>query len=252
MITVKKEKDIAELRVSGRILGAVLRELARMAVPGISLSKLDERARGLIREAGARPAFLGYRPEGEGSPFPGAICASLNDTVVHGIPGKQKLKEGDVLSIDLGVDYRGYFTDAAVTVGVGKISETARRLITTAQDALREAIALCRPGNQLGDIGNAISETARRAGFSVVRGLTGHGVGFELHEDPTVFNYGKRGQGIELKKGYVLALEPMFSAGSGDIIQKDDESFATKDHSIAAHAEHTVLITDGDPEVLTL
>ncbi|MDO8557373.1 MAG: type I methionyl aminopeptidase [Candidatus Jorgensenbacteria bacterium] len=252
MVTIKKEKDIAGLRVSGKILASVLRALKDLAKEGVALIDLEMKARELIRAAGAKPAFLGYMPDGSDKPFPAAICASLNETVVHGIPTKRILKSGDVFKIDLGVNYRGYFTDAAVTVGIGKITGEARELIRATEEALRNAIKACRAGNHIGDIGFEIEKETKRRGFKVIRGLTGHGVGFAVHEDPTVYNYGRKGEGLVLKPGLVLALEPMLSAGSSDVIQNDDESFATQDGSLTAHFEHTVLITYGEPEILTL
>lgn len=252
MVKIKSEKDIPALRTSGKILASVLRAIRDSSKEGISLISLEMKARELIHSAGAKPAFLGYMPDGGTKPFPTAICASVNETIVHGIPTERILKSGDVFKIDLGVNYNGYFTDAAVTVGVGKISEEARKLIRATEESLRNAIKACRSGNHIGDIGFEIEKEAKRRGFKVVRGLTGHGVGFEVHEDPTVYNYGRKGEGMVLKSGLVLALEPMLSAGSSEIIQNKDESFATKDGSLSAHFEHTVLITEGEPEILTL
>lgn len=252
MVTIKNEKDIIALRVSGKILASVLRALKESTIEGVATIELDKKARMLIQNAGAIPAFLGYAPDEGSKPFPAAICASLNDVIVHGVPSKKPLKKGDILGIDLGVNYRGYFTDAAITIEIGEISQTARKLIQATEEALRRAIKACKRGNHLGDVGYEISETAKYYGFKIVKGLTGHGVGFAIHEDPTIYNQGKRGEGIILKSGYVLALEPMFSTGSGEITKNKDESFATRDGSLSAHAEHTILITDGEPEILTL
>ncbi len=194
---------------------------------------------------------MGYRPEGGARAFPSAICASLNDVVVHGVPSRRMLKNGDLLKIDIGVNYKGYITDGAVTVPVGTISKDAKRLVETTNTALKKAISECRSGKKLGDIGYAVESVARKGKCSVIRGLTGHGVGFELHEDPTVLNFGKKGTGMPLEEGLVLAIEPMLSLGSPDIIQLRDESYGTSDGSLSAHFEHTIAITENGPEVLT-
>ncbi len=251
MVRLKDTNDIKLMRVSGTILARTLRALAAMAQEGVTLSALDARAKKMIREAGAEPTFLGYTPEGAGKAYPAAICASVNETIVHGIPGKYALKDGDILSIDLGVTYEGRITDAAVTVGIGKISEEAKVLISVTRRALDAAIKECVSGKHLGDIGFAVESVAKKAKFHVIHGLTGHGVGFELHEDPSVYNYGTRGEGMKLVPGLVLAIEPMFSTGSAYATVKRDDSFVTKDGSLSAHFEHSVLITESGPEVLT-
>jgi len=250
MIKLKNENDLKFLRISGRILGAILKAIEKKIKEGVKLSYLDRYARELTEKAGAKPAFLGYRPEGASKPYPAAICASLNEVVVHGIPNDYVIKNGDLVKIDFGVNYKGYFTDAPITVGVGDISKDARRLINTTKESLKEAIKVCRSGMHLGDIGFVIENTVKKENFHVIRGLTGHGVGFELHEDPIVYNYGKKGSGIELKPGLVLALEPMVSVGSSLIVQKDDDSFVTADKSLSAHFEHTVAIVNGGSEIL--
>ena len=251
MIRLKTKDDIERLRKSGALLAGVLEEIKQNALPGVSLADLDRIAEEYIKKAGAKPAFLGYVPEGAQEPYPASLCASLNDVVVHGIPSAYTLREGDVLSIDLGVDLEGFITDAAITIGVGKIAREHQELITTAERALEAAITVCVPGNHLGDIGFAIENKVRTAGFSVVQGLTGHGVGFKLHEDPVVYNYGTQKTGLELQPGLVLALEPMISAGSGLIEEMKDGSFKTKDESVTAHVEHTVAVTNEGPVVLT-
>ena len=251
MIRLKTKDDIERLRKSGALLAGVLEEIKQNALPGVSLADLDRIAEEYIKKAGAKPAFLGYVPEGAQEPYPASLCASLNDVVVHGIPSAYTLREGDVLSIDLGVDLEGFITDAAITIGVGKIAKEHQKLITTTERALEAAITVCVPGNHLGDIGFAIENKVRTAGFSVVRGLTGHGVGFNLHEDPVVYNYGTQKTGLELRPGLVLALEPMISTGSGSVEEMKDGSFKTKDGSITAHVEHTVAVTNEGPVVLT-
>lgn len=251
MVRLKNKNDIKMLRQSGEILVYVLKTLAAETRPGVILRSLDARARQLIKERGAKPAFLGYKSNGAFRSYPAAICTSVNNQIVHGPPSDYILKNGDVLKIDLGIDYKSYFTDGAVTLGMGKISSQSAGLIKTVKGALEQAIGVCLPGNHLGDIGWAIERYVSARGFKVIRGLTGHGVGFSLHEEPTVYNYGEKGEGIELKPGMVLAIEPMISAGSPEIKQLADESYATKDGSLSAHFEKTVAITETDPEILT-
>lgn len=251
MMRLKTAKDLAMLRQSGRILASVLKILAAEAKPGVALRSLDYHARTLIQEKGAQPAFLGYKPNGAKQAYPAAICTSVNAQVVHGLPSDYILKDGDVLKIDLGVNYKGYFTDAALTVGVGKIAPPAQKLVTVTEAALAKAIEVCRPGRRIGDIGWTIENHVKKNKFAIVQGLTGHGVGFALHEEPTVHNYGRRGEGMELKPGLVLAIEPMVSVGSGETKQWPDESFAVKDGSLTAHFEKTVAVTEVGPEILT-
>lgn len=252
MISYKSDSDIKGLRESGKILVFVLLTLKEMAKEGIALSDLDKKARELLRQYGATPAFLNYKPEGAKKAFPASICTSLNEEVVHGLPDERILKNGDVLKIDLGVVFKGFITDAALTLGIGEISEQNKLLIETTELALKNAIDVAKNKNsKLGDIGWAIENTAEQNGFSVIEGLTGHGVGFKLHEDPVVYNYGERGSGLALKKGLVLAIEPMLSVGSPTVVARDDESFVTKDGSFTAHFEKTIAFTDNGVEILT-
>ncbi|MEK7512762.1 MAG: type I methionyl aminopeptidase [Patescibacteria group bacterium] len=251
MVRLKKERDLRLLRVSGRILAEMIEELSEMVREGTPLSALDARARTFIASRGATPTFLGYQPAGSDVAYPAAICTSVNDIIVHGLPTAYRLRSGDIVKIDAGVTYQGYITDAALTVAVLPVAPRVRRLITATQEALDRAIAECRPGNHLGDVGHAVSSTVRRSKFSVLRGLTGHGVGFSLHEDPTVYNFGKRREGMELVPGLVLAIEPMVGIGSPDIVQYPDNSYGTSDRSFSAHFEHTVVITGEGNEVLT-
>lgn len=250
-VLLKDENDIKLMRVSGKILANTLSELAQASKEGVQLSALDKLARKLITEAGATPTFLGYTPEGATKPYPAALCASVNETIVHGIPGNYILKNGDVFSLDLGVTYKGRVTDAALTVGIGKISEEAKTLIRVTEHSLLNAIAECVPGKHLGDIGWAVENTAKTANFRVIQGLTGHGVGFALHEDPSVFNYGTRGEGMKLVPGLVIAIEPMFAVSSPYAVAMRDGSYETKDGSLSAHFEHTIAITENGHEVLT-
>lgn len=251
MFKHKTKEDIERLKISGIILSRTLSKIVSYTEAGIKLSEIDEYARELLTRENARPVFLGYRPEGARKAYHAAICTSVNETIVHGFPGKYILKDGDIVSIDIGVEYEGYITDAATTIGIGKISKQAANLIAVTKESLEAAIRECVPGKRLGDIGNTIESYVKKSGFSVVEGLTGHGVGFELHEDPAVYNYGKKGTGMQIVEGLVIAIEPMVSAGSPEIAQMPDESYVTRDGSLSAHFEHTVAITENGVEVLT-
>lgn len=248
---IKSPEQIKMIRVAGKILANVAKKVKDLAKEGVSLKELDKFTKKLIQEAGAEPAFLGYQPYGAVKPFPASICASLNEVVVHGVPTDYKLKSGDLLKLDFGVTYRGFIADGAFTVGIGKISGEAKRLMEVTRHALTLGIKECKAGKTLGDIGWAINNYVTKHEFKVVKGLTGHGVGIELHEDPPVFNEGQKNTGLKLKPGMVLALEPMVSAGDPYLLQLPDDSYATRDKSLTAHFEHTVLITDREPEVLT-
>ncbi|MFH1188558.1 MAG: type I methionyl aminopeptidase [bacterium] len=248
---IKTEAEIEHIIHSGKILASVLREIKKKVQPGVSLIELDRQAENFICLQGARPAFLGYKPDGAEHPYPNTICASVNDVVVHGIPSGQVLHDGDIVTIDIGVNWRGGFSDAAITVPVGNVSQEAKRLLVITKDALSAGIQAARGGNTLGDIGYAIESTARRGHAYVIKGLTGHGVGLAVHEEPTVFNYGTPGAGMVLRSGMVLALEPMTSFGTSHVMQKRDDSYATIDGSISAHFEHTIIITDGESFVVT-
>lgn len=249
---LKTKDEIEKIRQAGKILAQVAKTILAQAEIGANLKSLDRLARELIIKAGGRPAFLNYQPYGADKPYAFSICTSLNDVVVHGTPKDYKLKDGDILKLDFGVDYQGYKADAAWTIGIGKISEQAQKLLRVTEKALFDGIKAANAGKHLGDIGNAISGTVKQHGFSVVDGLTGHGIGKELHEDPSVFNEGKKGSGPILKEGLVIAIEPMVSAGSPGIVQIKDESYATADGSLAAHFEHTIALTENGTEILTL
>lgn len=251
MVRLKNERDFEFLRVSGKILGDILNELSKTADIGVKLSELDKLARSLIKKTEARPAFLGYKSESAQKPYPAVICTSVNDQVVHGLPNDYILKSGDVLKIDLGINYKGYFTDAAVTVGIGIITTEVKKLISATREALTNGIYASKSGDYLGNIGWIIEKTAEKFGLSVIDGLTGHGTGFELHEDPIVYNYGQKKQGIKLVPGLVLAIEPMFSVGASKTEQQSDGTFITSDGSLSAHFEQTVVITKNEPEILT-
>ena len=251
VITRKTPAEIQILREGGRILAYVLRALSRKAKPGVTLRELNEVAGRMLREKGAEPSFRGYTPQPGLKSFPGAICTSLNSTVVHGIPKAKSLARGDVLSLDLGVRYKNLFTDAAVTLGVGELSPESRHLVEAARRALEAGIRQARIGNTTGDIGWAIERTAKRAGCAVIRELVGHGLGYAVHEPPYVPNFGSPKTGVKLMAGMVIAIEPMLSAGSGAVEMLADGSFVTKDRAPAAHFEHTVAITKRGPIILT-
>lgn len=248
---IKTPEQIKNIRESGKILGAVLRKLRNVALEGISLLELDDFAKREIIALGGKPAFLGYRPYGAKKAYPATLCTSVNDVIVHGIPTKYRLKIGDVVKLDLGVIYNKGITDAAITVPIGSVPKEISSLIETTQRALKEAIKFATTKHTLGDIGYEIERTVSAKNFHIVDGLTGHGVGTEIHEEPTVYNFGKPGGGMKLKEGMVLAIEPMTSPTTSKIVQLRDDSFATADGSMSAHFEHTVLITGGKPEILT-
>ena len=252
MSKIKSARDIELLAVSGHILKSVLDEVVKATKPGIKLSSLDQLAADLIASHGAKPSFLGYRPEGAKKAYPASITTSLDSVVVHGIPNNQTLKNGSVLKIDIGVNYKGYFTDAARTIVVGnKKTQAIKKLIKATEEALYAGIAEVWPGKRLGDIGFAISTVAQKYGVSVIAGLAGHGVGFAPHEDPLVLNIGRKGSGILIEEGMVLALEPMFSLGSSAVFELPDGSFQAVDNAITAHFEHTVVALSSGPKILT-
>ena len=248
---IKKPEEIKKIAAAGKILAVTAKKIIAEIRIGSSLKEIDERVKKLIIQSGGQPAFLGYHPYGAKKPYPNSICASINEVIVHGLPTNYKLKSGDLLKLDFGVIYDGYYADAAWTIGIGTISPIAQRLIATTRKALEIAIKECIPGKTLGDIGYAINSFVKKNKFKVLKGLTGHGIGKELHEEPTVFNDGRKGSGLKLKSGMVLAIEPMVSAGSDQIIQLPDDSYATSDGSISAHFEHTIVITDKEPLILT-
>jgi methionyl aminopeptidase len=251
MITLKTPEEIEIMAEGGRILGEVLRELRAAARAGITTKELDALAYKLIIGAHAVPAFLNYRPHGATRGYPATLCASVNDGIVHGLPSKRALQEGDVLKLDLGLRYKGFCSDAAITVGIGKISREANNLIKATEVALAAGIKEVKIGKTLGDVGYAIETIAQKNGCSVAEGLTGHGIGKALHEDPYVFNFGERGKGDVLKNGMVIAIEPMFTIGAGAIRELPDDSYVTMDGSLAAHFEHTIAITEKGPRILT-
>ena len=253
MITLKKEADLLYMRIAGKIVADVLDMIAAMVRPGISTGHIDEAAEELIRAAGATPAFKGYTVPGIPSPFPAAVCASVNEEIVHGIPSRKRiLLEGDILSIDVGACYSGYYGDAAFTYPVGAVSPERKKLLAETRQSLEMAIECARAGNTLRDIGHAVESWVTPRGYGLVRDYSGHGIGKHLHEPPQVPNYGRPGRGITLKPGMTIAIEPMVMAGKEDVVVGDNQWIViTADRSDAAHFERTVLIRDGEPEILT-
>jgi len=254
MITIKTNEDIDFLIEGGKRHAYILKELTALVVPGVSTLTLEEKARKLIKEGGDSAAFLNYQPDGARRKYPAALCVSVNEEIVHGIPNESPriLIEGDIVTLDLGLVHCGLITDCAVTVPVGTVSAEDARLIKAAEEALEAGIRAAQGGNHIGDIGFAIEQIARKYHLAGALGLSGHGVGYEVHEDPFVPNTGMPGTGALLKPGMVLAIEPMLVLGKGDIkLLKDGYTFITKDGKKAAHAEHTVVITDGNALVVT-
>jgi methionyl aminopeptidase len=246
-IIIKSEEEIAIVREAGRVVGQVLQILAREAKPGVKGKQLDALVRKEFASRGVKPTFLGYMG------YPASVCLSVNDEVVHGIPGDRELKDGDVLSIDLGATCKGFVGDAAITVGVGRISSEAERLVRTTERALYKGIEAARAGNPLGAVSHAIQTEVEAAGFSVVREYVGHGVGRAMHEDPQIPNFGPADRGPILREGMVLAIEPMVNAGGWRTKRHEDGwTVSTADRSLSAHFEHTIAVTDGEAEILTL
>lgn len=257
MINFYSSYDIKNIAISGKILAKILGILKKEAKIGTKLKSLDKLAYQLAQKNKVQPAFLGYLPSGAYQPYGASICASINDVIVHGLPSNYELQSGDILKIDFGIEFFdkssrvAFFSDAAITIGIGKISKQAKHLIKTTESALKKAIKIAKPGKTLGDIGWIIQKTAESNGLKVIKELTGHGIGRKLHEEPVIYNYGEKNKGIELKPGMVLAIEVMFAIGTEKIIQKPDESWATIDNSLSAHFEHTIAITETGCRILT-
>jgi methionyl aminopeptidase len=245
---VKQQTDTIEgVRAPARVVARVLRELGRAARPGVTTAELDALAEKLIREHGARPAFKGFRG------FPASICTSVNDEVVHGIPGPRALAEGDLVGVDVGAELNGWYADSARTFAVGTVSAEAGRLMRVTEEALERGIRQARAGNRVGDISHAVQSHVERHGYSVVRDLVGHGIGRAMHEEPSVPNHGPAGKGPRLVVGQVLAIEPMVNAGGHAVTTRDDGwTVATKDGGWSAHFEHTVAVGPDGPEILSV
>lgn len=252
MIIIKTENEIARLREGGPILARILREVARAAVAGVTTDQLDDLAYALIVDAGCTPAFLNYQPDGADRPYPASLITSVNSEVVHGIPGTYMLKEGDIIALDLGLNYQGVFLDHAISIGIGAISAKDKELLSVTEASLYEGINAIVPGATVGDIGYAIEQYVKPYKLGIVRDLSGHGVGRAIHEDPFIPNYGKKGKGDKLVPGMVIAIEPMLTRGSEQLVlMNDGYTLKTSDNSRSAHFEHTVLITETGFEILT-
>ncbi len=247
MIILKSPEEIEKMRSSNAIVSEILSELKEIVLPGARTIDLDRRAEEITRKKGAKPAFKGYR----GYPF--SLCTSLNSEVVHGMPSADKaLKEGDILSLDFGVYYQGYYGDAAVTLPVGRVPKTAGRLLEVTEQALYVGIRQARKGNRLGDISASVQQHVEAAGFSVVRDYVGHGIGKNLHEDPQIPNFGVKGRGLELKPGMVFAIEPMVNEGTYDVrVLSDGWTVVTEDGKLSAHFEHSIAVTEDGPVILS-
>ena len=247
MIVLKSEKEIVAIRKSSRIVAQILADLRNMIEPGVTTKDLDAFAEKKAREMGAIPAFKGYRG------YPACLCTSINEEIIHGIPSSRKLREGDILGLDFGVVYDGYYGDAAVTYPVGEVTLEASRLIEAAEKAFFKGFEKIQEGNRISDISHAIQNSVEAQGFSVIRAFVGHGIGISLHEEPQIPNFGPPGRGPKIKRGLVLAIEPMIAAGDWNIKIKDDNWTAiTKDRSLSAHYEHTVALTQEGAEILSI
>lgn len=244
MIKIKNQKEVDIIREGSKILADILLKLKDKVIPGVTTAELNMLAESMIFDCGGIPSFKGY------GGFPAAICTSINEEIVHGVPSDKRLQDGDILSIDIGLFYKGFHSDTAITVAVGEVTPEIVRLIRVTKKALKRGLKKVRPGNTFGDIGNTIQRYVESQGFTVIEGLCGHGIGRELHEEPEVLNTGKRRSGPEIKKGMVFCIEPMVSNGGAEI-EKVGLTFKTKDNSLSAHFEHTVAVTDEGFEVLT-
>jgi len=250
MIFLKTEEEIQIMKEAGKRLAEVLNILKKETKEGIKTKYLDDLAYKLIKERDSEPAFLNYKVYGR-PPFPASLCVSVNEIIVHGIPSDYKIKNGDLVKLDIGLKYKGYYADMAYTVGVGEISDEDKKLISAVEEAFFNALKYVYPGNTLGDVGWAISNTAKKYGVSVADKLIGHGIGKNLHEEPQVLNVGLRGHDLEIEEGMVLAIEPMFVLGDGRVVELKDGSFKSKDNSKTAHFEHTVAVLKKGPMILT-
>lgn len=250
-IAIRSRREIDQMRDIGRRTAEILLELREHARPGVTTGQLDEIAAKGLEKRGLNSPFLGYAPGGV-APYPAVLCASVNEEIVHGIPGSRELREGDIISLDFGVEYKGWHGDSAVTIAVGSIDSDAENLLETTHDAMNKGIEQMVPGNRLSDIGHAVEKRALTEGYGVVHQFVGHGIGREMHEPPQVPNYGRPGRGPRLRAGMIFAIEPMVNIGSDKAkVLKDEWTAVTVDGSLSAHFEHTVLITDNGPEVLT-
>ena len=247
MVYTRSREEIERIRAAAQIVAMTLREVGRAVRPGVTTAELDQLAESIIRDHGGRPAFKGYRG------FPASICPSVNEEVVHGLPGPRELREGDLVGVDVGVDLQGFYGDAALTFPVGTVSDEAVKLLQVTRESLMLGIAQARAGNRVGDISHAVQSYVERNGFSVVKALVGHGIGREMHEEPAVPNFGPPGRGPRLMAGLVLAIEPMVNVGGHEVVTRSDGwTVATKDGSLSAHFEHTVAVGADGPEILSV
>lgn len=254
MVTIKTKEEIEILRQGGKKLAAIAKKISKLARPGIATIELDRAAEDFIKAAGGEPSFKNYKTKDDRTPYPASLCVSLNDEVVHGLPSEKIiLKQGDVLSLDLGMKHQGLYTDIALTIGIGKIDKKAKKLLRVCKIALARGTKSAKEGNHLGDVGFAIQQYVESMGFNVIRKLVGHGVGYSVHEEPDVPNWGEPGQGEVLEKGMVLAIEPMIVEGGPDVfLASDGWTWKTKDGSRACHFEHTIAVGKNKSEILTL
>lgn len=251
-IILKNDADIAGIREAAKVVERALAAAAALVSPGVPTKALDKAAEAVIRDAGGRPAFKGYQMGGDTPPFPGSLCISVNDVVVHGFPSDEPLREGDIVTLDCGVELEGYFGDFAYTFPVGEISDEAQMLLDVTRQSLYEGVRQAFAGNRVGDIGHAVQTYCESRGYGVVRDLVGHGVGKRLHEPPNVPNLGRRGVGKKLKAGLTICIEPMINGGTGDVMVDDDGwTVRTADGAPSAHFEHMVLVQRGQPEILS-
>lgn len=252
MIFLKTDEEIELMRESNRLVGMTLGEMAKVIKPGVTTAYLDKVAKEFILSHGAIPSFLGYKGGPGAIDFPGAICASVNEQIVHGIPSDYVLKDGDIISVDCGTEKNGFCGDSAYTFCVGEVSEDVKALLRTTKESLYEGIAMAVEGNRVGNISNTIQTYCEQRGYTVVRELVGHGIGRKMHEDPQVPNYGKKSSGALLKKGMCIAIEPMINQGSKNVVfENDGWTIRTKDRKPSAHFEHTVAIREGKADILS-
>jgi methionyl aminopeptidase len=254
-VTKKTKEEIALLRTGGAILAKILRQLGEFSKPGVSTEDVNDYAMKLVEEYGVEPVLLGYHPEFAPVPYPAAVCTSVNNVVQHGVPRADEiLEEGDIINLDMSVGYKGMIVDSGITVPVGTTDKVSQKLINVTREALAIGIKAAQPGGYTGDIGHAVSTFVRSHGFSVVEALCGHGVGYAVHEDPMIPNFGKKGTGTRIEVGHVYAIEPIVNIGNKDVVFDDEHDFYsvfTLDGSWSAHFEHTVAITENGPEIMT-
>ena len=249
---IKSKEELSALREGGKILAEILKKVSAETKPDVKAEELNRLAESLILKSGGKSAFKGYSSKHDVSPFPSALCISINDQVVHGIPTSRKIKEGDLVKLDLGLHYKGFFTDTALTVGIGEISKEAKKLSQTTEEALHLGIREAKVGARIGDISSAIQKHLDKNHIGIVRNLAGHGVGLEVHEEPLIPNHGEAGMGPKLKNGLVLAIEVMTTLGSGKIkLAKDGWTYVSADGTLGAHFEHTVVVKKEGTEILT-